>query len=66
MLFATNFIMDFSSFKINPKSNKYLFDTLDLILLMWYNEATRPEIENENEEDIENSSPWFFLSKKGF
>lgn len=55
--------MAMSSFKINLKLDKYLSDIFDSILPIWYNEALRTEIENENKEDIKNSGLCSFLSK---
>ena len=65
MSFATDFGMEFSCFRIDPELDKYLSNVSDPILLMWYNEALRLEIKNENEKDIENSVPRSFLSKEG-
>lgn len=55
--------MEFSSFKINPNADKYLFNTFDSILSMQHNETSGPEIENEDKKNIENLDSHFFLSK---
>lgn len=54
MSFITNFGTDISSFRVNPKYDKYLFNTFDPILLIQYNEILRPEIEIEDKKNIEN------------
>lgn len=65
MIFAIDFATEFSSFTIDPKANKYLSNASDLILLMRHNKALRTKVENKEKENIENSGPRFFLSKRG-
>ena len=64
MSFATNFAIEFPSFRIDSEPNKYLFNTSNPFLLIQHNKASRLEIKNEDEEDIENPGSRFFLSKK--
>ena len=65
MSFTTNFATEFFSFKADPELDKYLFNVSDPILLMRYDETLEPEVENEDEEDIENSDRRSFLSVEG-
>lgn len=64
ILFAIDVTIEFSSFKINPEADKYLSNVSDLILLMQYNKALGPEIENEDKKNIKNSGFHSFLSEK--
>ena len=65
MSFATDFATEFSSFRVDPKLDKYLSNASNPILPTRHNEAPRPEVENEDKEDIENPSPRSPLSKEG-
>ena len=65
MSFATDFASEFSSFKVDPEPDKYLSNAFDPILLTRHNEAPRPEVENEDEEDIKTSGLRSLLSKRG-
>lgn len=63
MLFAIDFATEFSSFKVDPEADKYLPNTSNPILLMWHDEAPKPEVENKDKDDIENLGPRFLFSK---
>ena len=65
MSFTMDFVIEFSSFRVDPKLDKYLSNAFDLILLTWYNKTSGLEIENKNEEDIENPGPYSPLFKEG-
>ena len=65
MSFVIDFAIKFLSFRVNPELDKYLSNTFDPILPMRQNEIPRPEIENEDKEDIENPGPYSLLSKEG-
>lgn len=54
MSFPTKFVVDFSSFRIDPKPHKYLSNAFNLPLSVQQNEVPGPEIENEDKEDIKN------------
>ena len=54
MSFLTEFVADFSSTRIDPKSDKYLSNTSDLSLSTWQAEIPGPEVKNQEKEDIEN------------
>lgn len=45
---------DFSSFRINSKRDKYLFNAFNLSLLAWQDKIPGPKVKNENKENIEN------------
>lgn len=65
MSFAIDFATEFSSFRIDPKPDKYLSNASDLILPTRHNKVPGPKVENEDEKDIENLSSCSPLSKKG-
>lgn len=65
MSFAIDFVIEFFSFRVDPKSNKYFPNTFDPILLMRHNKTLGLEIKSEDEEDIKNPDPCFPLFKKG-
>lgn len=65
MLFTIDFATEFSSFRVNPKTDKYLSNISNPILPMRHNEAPGPEIENEDEKDLKNLNPRSLLFKKG-
>ena len=65
MSFVTDFVLKFSSFMVDPELDKYLSNASNLILPIRHDEALRPEVENEDEEDIENSGPRSLLSERG-
>lgn len=54
ILFLTEFATDFSSFRIDPKPDKYLFNASDLPLSVRQDKAPGLEIKNEDEKDIKN------------
>lgn len=64
MSFVINFATEFFSFKVDLKTDKYLSNTFDLIVLMQYDEVLGLKIENEDKENIENLGACSFLSKK--
>ena len=64
MSFAIDFAIEFSSLKINLKSDKYLSNTSNPILLMRHYEVLRPKKENEDKKDIENLGLYCLLSKR--
>lgn len=47
-------MVDVSSFRIDPKPNKYLSHVFDLILSMQQATLLRLDIKNEDEENIKN------------
>lgn len=66
------FAADFSSFKINSETDKYLSNTFNLLLLVRQDETSGSEIKNGNEKNIENLFNFnqklglcFFASKRG-
>lgn len=65
MPYGIDFATEFSSFRVNSKSDKYLSNTSYTILPMRYNKKLELEEENKDEEDIENLSPHSFFFKKG-
>ena len=65
MSFAIDFATEFSSFRVDSEPDEYLFNISDPILLMQHNKVPGPEVENEDEEDIENPGCHSLLSKKG-
>lgn len=58
------FAADFSSYKIDSETDKYLSNTFNLLLLMRKDETSGPEVKNEDEKNIENL--FNFNQKLGF
>lgn len=54
MSFSTKFIVNFCSFRIDLKSDKYLSNTSNLFLLAQLDKALRSKIENKDEKNIKN------------
>lgn len=54
MLFPTEFRANFSSFRIDPKLDKYLSNAFDLTPPMQQDKAPGSEVENKDEKDIKN------------
>lgn len=54
MPFLIKFATNFSSFKIYPKFDRYLFNTFDLLLLIQQAVTSKLEIENKDKKNIGN------------
>ena len=65
ILFAIDFATEFPSFRVDPKPDKYSSIASDPILPTRHDEAPGPEVENEDEEDIENLCSCSLLSEGG-
>ncbi len=65
MSFAIDFAIEFFSFKVDLKADEYLSNASDPIVLTRYDKAPGPEVENEDEENMENPGPRSPLSKGG-
>ena len=65
MSFSTDFATEFSSFRRDLEPDKYSSTASDPILPARLDEVPGPEVENEDEEDIENPGPCSPLSERG-
>ena len=59
-----DFATKFSSFRIDLKLDKYSSNISNPILSMWHNKTPKPEIENEDKEDIKNLGPHSLYPKE--
>ena len=60
-----NFATKFSSFRVDPNPDKYLFNTFNLILPMQHDKTPAPKVESEDKRDIQNPSLRYLYFKKG-